>query len=209
MFIGITGKMGVGKDYILSNKIKPLLDKLNVKNLQVSFADQIKVNVMTIANISFEDVYKQKTQKTRKLLQQEGTENGRNLYGKNIWISYFDNWTKVHKSRGIDVILIGDVRFKNEYDYIKKNDGIIIKVVAPERNKQRLNQESGGDLTIIENIKTHQSECDLDEITDFDLIIDNDLDSDSDSDSDIINNEFTLLINKLLVERRWKELKLN
>jgi hypothetical protein len=113
MFIGITGKMGVGKDYILSNKIKPLLDKLNVKNLQVSFADQIKVNVMTISNISFEDVYKQKTQKTRKLLQQEGTENGRNLYGKDIWISYFDNWTKVHKSRGIDVILICDVRFKN------------------------------------------------------------------------------------------------
>ena len=90
MIIGIAGKMGCGKDYVCNNIIVPLL-KTNGKNfLQVSFADQIKVNVMTKQNIKFHDVYVSKTNDTRRLLQMEGTENGRNVLGKDIWIKYFD-----------------------------------------------------------------------------------------------------------------------
>lgn len=179
MLIGIVGKMGTGKDYILTNIIIPILKDKNEQYrtyIQLSFADQIKVNVMTKNNIEFDQVYVNKTHETRRLLQTEGTENGRDILGENIWINYFDNWKKVHESRGIHIIFCCDVRFKNEYDYIKNNDGIIIKIVAPIRNQTRLQNESKGDLDTMKIISSHISECDLDNLNDlmFDLVIEND-----------------------------------
>jgi hypothetical protein len=176
MIIGIAGKMGCGKDYICNNVIVPLL-KTNGKNfLQVSFADQIKVNVMTKQNIKFEDVYVSKTNDTRRLLQMEGTENGRNVLGKDIWIKYFANWISVYKSRGVDTFICTDVRFQNELDYIKGFGGIVIKIDAPTRNLNRLIQESNGNETTLQSLRSHPSECDLDDIPNdyYDLVIKND-----------------------------------
>ena len=65
MIIGIAGKMGCGKDYICNNIVIPILQKYNCKFLQMSFADQIKVNVMTKNNIPFNDVYVDKNIETR------------------------------------------------------------------------------------------------------------------------------------------------
>jgi hypothetical protein len=179
MIIGIAGKMGCGKDYICNNAIIPLL-KNNRKNfLQVSFADQIKVNVMTKQNIKFEDVYVSKTNQTRRLLQMEGTENGRNVLGKDIWIKYFDNWISVYKSRGVDIFICTDVRFRNELYYIKSFGGIVIKIDAPTRNLNRLTQESNGNETTLQSLRSHPSECDLDDIPNdyYDLVIKNDPDN--------------------------------
>ena len=176
MIIGIAGKMGCGKDYVCNNIIVPLL-KTNGKNfLQVSFADQIKVNVMTKQNIKFHDVYVSKTNDTRRLLQMEGTENGRNVLGKDIWIKYFDNWISVYKSRGVDTFICTDVRFQNELDYIKGFGGIVIKINAPTRNLNRLIQESNGNETTLQSLRSHPSECDLDDIPNdyYDLVIEND-----------------------------------
>lgn len=177
VIIGICGKMGSGKDYIASTYIIPYLKYAKKRYpLQLSFADQIKASVMTKNNISFTQMYVKKSDYTRQLLQKEGTEIGRNILGSDIWIKYHHTWSQIHMSRGIDTIVTCDVRFKNELDYIKKQNGLLIKVVAPERNERRLQQESGGDLLIYHRIKTHQSECDLDDIEDsqFDYIINND-----------------------------------
>ena len=149
MIIGIAGKMGCGKDYICNNLIVPLLKKQGLSFLQVSFADQIKVNVMTKNDVSFEDVYVSKSVNTRRLLQIEGTENGRNVLGENVWINYLDNWITVYKSRGIEHFICTDVRFKNELEYIKKSGGIVIKIDAPERNYLRLYRESEGNRIIL------------------------------------------------------------
>jgi hypothetical protein len=176
MIIGIAGKMGCGKDYTCNNLVIPVLKYYNHTFLQVSFADQIKINVITKNNIQFNDVYINKTQNTRRLLQLEGTENGRDILGKDIWIRYLENWIKVHESRGIQNFICTDVRFQNEFDYIKYRGGIVLRIDAPERNTERLLSESRGDSNILETLKTHRSECDLDTLTDncFDLIIKND-----------------------------------
>lgn len=195
MIIGIAGKMGSGKDYICNNTIIPLL-KNNRKNfLQVSFADQIKVNVMTKQNIKFEDVYVLKTKQTRSLLQMEGTENGRNVLGKDIWIKYFDNWISVYKSRGVDVFICTDVRFLNELDYIKSCGGIVVKIDAPLRNLNRLKQESNGDETTLQTLRSHPSECDLDDIPNdyYDLVIKND----PDNITKIYQESINAILNKL------------
>lgn len=176
VLIGIVGKMGSGKDYICNNMIIPILKKHNQTFLQMAFADQIKVNVMTKHNIPFQNVYINKTIETRSLLQKEGTENGRDLLDKNIWINYLNNWVNIFKFRGIDNFIITDVRFQNEIDYIKENKGLLIFINAPKRNLERLNKESNGDKKLMENIQNHKSECDLDNLDKsiYDLIIDND-----------------------------------
>jgi phosphomevalonate kinase len=173
--IGLCGKMGSGKDFIATKYIIPFL-QANSRVLQMSFADQLKVNVMAKHNVSFTDIYEEKNKNSRMLLQLEGTENGRDKFGYDIWIQYFDKWLQVHKSRGIENIVCCDVRFKNEVDYIKSKNGVLIKIDAPIRNKKRLEDESKNDQQIYDRLSNHISECDLDSLKDneFDAIIHND-----------------------------------
>lgn len=177
MIIGIAGKMGCGKDYICNNYLAPILKQIQRNFLQISFADQLKVNMMTKNNISFDSVYINKTKDTRKLLQIEGTECGRETLGDDIWIRYLDNWVNVYKSRGVQDFICTDVRFINEVNYIRNGGGIIIRIDAPKRNLDRLLRESCGDLETLNVLKNHVSECDLDILSDndFDLIIQNDV----------------------------------
>lgn len=172
--------MGSGKDYVCNNLIIPLLKKLDKCYLQVSFADQIKINVMTKSDMTFNDVYINKTTHSRKLLQQEGTEFGRNVHGKDIWVKYLDNWISLYKFRGIENFICTDVRFLNEMEYIKQKGGIVIRIVSKTRNLQRLEFESNGDKNIMNMLQEHPSECDLDNVPDdsFDIVIENEIGSD-------------------------------
>jgi phosphomevalonate kinase len=194
--IGIAGKMGSGKDYIASKYIIPYVENiLKHKILQLSLADQIKVNVMTKLNKSFDEVYINKTDETRCLLQREGTELGRDLLGDDIWIKYLSNWIKVFKNRGIDTIILADLRFKNEIDWIKSQNGLVIKVVASKRNNQRLINECNNNIEIFNKLKNHISECDLDDLNEsnFDFIIKNDPEDQNQDFSklyDLIKNRF-------------------
>jgi phosphomevalonate kinase len=177
ILIGVSGKLGSGKDYITNHVIIPVIEKIGYRYLQCAFADQIKINVMTKNGISYEDVYENKTPESRRLLQTEGTEIGR-TQDRNIWVKYLDNWIKVHENRGISVYIISDVRFKNEFYYVKaeENIGLMLKIVARNRNEERLVKESQGDSIVYDKIKNHASECDLDDFTNdmFDMVISND-----------------------------------
>lgn len=181
MIIGISGKLGSGKDYITNTIIIPVLEKMinnkgiSERFLQYAFADQIKINVMSKYDIKYSDVYEEKTHDSRQLLQNEGSMSRKN--DVNIWIKFLSNWIKVHSYRGITNFILSDVRFLNEYNYVKNSgNGIMIKVVAPKRNNERLKQESNGNKQIFDKIKNHISECELDNLSDdkFDLIINND-----------------------------------
>lgn len=194
--IAICGKAGSGKDYIASNYIIPYIkDVLKCNVVQLSFADQMKINVMTKYDISYKDLYETKTQETRKLLQLEGTELGRNVHGEDIWIKYYNNWKKILKNRGVDYIITCDLRFQNEFNYLKGKNSIIIKLVAPERHHNRISKESNGNMDIYNQFKNHISECDLDNTSDdnFDLIINNDLNIDEQNFMTKINILYKLI----------------
>ncbi len=170
MLIGVSGKMGTGKDYFVENYIKPYIENtLKEKCLVLSFADMLKINLMVHHNVQLNELYGHKTPKIRELLQQEGTEKGRNIHGEDIWIRYVKAWSELYMSRGIKYIIIPDVRFKNEYQFIKDNNGIVFRMHAPNRNNKRLLEENNNNY----DIKNHQSEIDLDDI-EFDIIIEND-----------------------------------
>ena len=58
----------------------------------------------------------------RLALQLLGTEAGRDVFHKDIWVN------SLLKRAGNQNVVITDVRFKNEIDFIHKNNGITIRV---------------------------------------------------------------------------------
>lgn len=176
LVIAVSGKMGSGKDYIVSKYIIPYIQGvLNKRCLHVCFADQLKVLAIVRGSVSYTDVFVKKTHESRALLQVEGTQNARSK-DPDIWIRYLDTWAEIYRSRNIDVFVISDLRFKNEFDWVRSKCGVVIRVKAPERNKERLMQESNGDINVSVNLKSHVSELGLDDLSEeqYDIVINND-----------------------------------
>jgi len=157
MLIGIVGKMGSGKDYITNNYILPKLgyDKCHI----ISMADQLKVEVMIQFNIPFEKLYIKKDKDSRNLLQTFGTDIERRRRGQDIWFRYVDAWIKVYQYRGKKYFIIPDIRFENEAEFIKSNGGILIKIEAEDRTKERQTNEMCNTQHISE-IQVDKIKCD-------------------------------------------------
>jgi phosphomevalonate kinase len=174
--IGLLGHQGVGKNYI-AEKILPsvLQDK---RTIVLAFADHFKIDCINKHNLEYDKVFGNKDFETRKKLQIVGTEEGRDVYGQDIWIKILESWIKVHNSRGIKRFIISDVRYQNEVDWIKSLNGIVIKIDAPNRFMARLVSETNNDIEKMNKIKFHQSEKMIDEIMNYDNIVNNDFGSD-------------------------------
>ena len=59
----------------------------------------------------------------RYILQLMGTEAGRDVFGEDIWVS-----TLERRIRGIEKAVISDVRFPNEIEFIRKQNGMVTRV---------------------------------------------------------------------------------
>lgn len=172
--IGIMGNIGSGKNYIAEQILLPELNRYNTtETMFIAFADHFKVHAICFENLDYDKVFIKKDINTRNNLQQLGTELGRDKFGEDIWIKVVYNWIKVHSSRNIKRFIITDVRFENEINFIKNIGGIIIKIYAPDRNKEKLLQEAENDLSIIENISNHSSELFIEKYIHYDYIVDN------------------------------------
>jgi len=62
----------------------------------------------------------------REALQLMGTEAGRDVFHTDLWVI-----SLLNRAKGKDVV-VTDVRFKNEIDYIQQNEGIVIRVKRGE-----------------------------------------------------------------------------
>lgn len=171
LIIGFSGKIGSGKDYIAREIVGTHLKNEGIQYIHMAFSDAIKVNIMATTDTSYESLYVKKTVESRNMLQKCGMES--RATDDHIWIKYLDSWLKVYVSRGFKVILISDVRFPIEVDYIVKNGGKIFRIIAPERTLKKMSEETDNNIEEIEKIKRHISETELDNYN-FDLIINND-----------------------------------
>ncbi len=169
---GLSGKIGTGKNYVAENILYPMLPEKNT--VVLSFADHFKIDTIAKDKFKFEDVFHKKTEVSRKALQKRGTEEGRDVYGPMVWVDTLKAWMRVLHERGIQRVIIGDVRFKSEAEAIRSMGGHLIRVNAKGRNMQKLLQEAKGDLAVAKEISEHISEIELDEYTKFDLVVDND-----------------------------------
>lgn len=184
--IGLMGHQGVGKNYIADVLLKNLPKKNSVI---IAFADHFKVDCICKHNCDYNKVFGEKDYETRRMLQKVGTEEGRNVFGENIWINVTETWIRLLNERGVERFIICDVRFQNEADWIKKMNGILVKIVAPKRYRIRLEKETNNNEELINEIKNHKSEVMIDEFSEYDIQIKNDIDDNLD-----INN----LIKKLI-----------
>lgn len=64
----------------------------------------------------------------RLALQLLGTEAGRDVFHKDVWIYALEN-----RIKNIDDVVITDTRFPNEIEFIRRNGGLIIEVKRGER----------------------------------------------------------------------------
>ena len=172
--IGFAGKLGTGKDYIIEKYLSPLIKE---NKLIVAFADYLKIKVASENDdIDIADCIKSnKPLHVRKKLQKEGTENGRNIYGDDIWIKKLENFIYLHnKKNNINTFIISDCRFINEADWIEnKMSGLLIYVNSPNRNRKALKLESKNNSSVLDKIKSHRSENELNNYP-FKYIINND-----------------------------------
>jgi len=173
--IGFSGKLGTGKNFVAEKVFTKMLSP--VPTVIMSFADQIKVNVIVQKNVDRHKCFVDKDEHTRKMMQRVGTEEGRNVYGHDIWLRYTLEWMLVHASRGIKRIIVPDVRFHNEFDFIKELGGTMIRVDAPKRNRAALEKEASKGTGTPEEIGAHISETELDSGRTFDYTINNDIDA--------------------------------
>lgn len=96
----------------------------------------------------------------RLALQKMGTEVGRECFHSDLWIISLFNRVKNLKD-----VVITDVRFKNEIDYIRKNGGYVVRVKRgpePEWYEDALNTNLGNDRSMHfpPRNKIHRSEWD-------------------------------------------------
>ena len=67
-------------------------------------------------------------------MQTLGTEWGRELVHPHLWILLANERLKVLRGAGIGM-LISDVRFQNEADWIRSEGGIVLEIRRPELEK--------------------------------------------------------------------------
>tara|TARA_B100001287_G_C22683454_1_gene531886 strand:- start:4182 stop:4712 length:531 start_codon:yes stop_codon:yes gene_type:complete len=158
----------------------------------ISFADMLKYNcilndeetlyhrdskkLLTIDNCEniWHNYFCEKPENIRSNLQQYGCFK-RDINDE-IWISMLYITIMTQKERGISLFLIPDVRFENEYKFIKNVlNGYVIRIVAPIRNNERTK-------LLISSTANHKSELGLEQCPmDFDL--------DNDGDNFTINGK--------------------
>ena len=143
--IGLSGAAGSGKDWIAKQY---LVKDFGFHN--ISLAWHFKIQCISHGEATYEEVFDTKPPRVRRLLQILGTEQGRDVWGEDIWVNTMFAWmTLYHKDWGIDKFVIPDVRYPNELRAIQKLGGRVYRVTG-----DRL-----GDLT--EEAWSHPSEQSL------------------------------------------------
>lgn len=176
--LGMSGKMGVGKNYLSECYIIPMIiehyrkEGITIIPYFFSFANFMKSELYardTLDILNYRNMFVCKTQDTRKKLQQYGTEMGRNSVHDRIWIKHVELWIKIQAEQLMTVsnnckdmqmvplFVIQDIRFKNELEFVQGlSNAMVIRVEAPKRHLQRCLSENSQNQ--------HISEKDLDDV---------------------------------------------
>jgi hypothetical protein len=156
ILIGISGKKLHGKSTVADMIENYCIDKLHIPVKKVAFADELKQEVALACDKSVQYIEENK-QSFRTILQWWGTEFRRKQNHEDYWIYRMIPYVTTAVEHGYGFLLIPDVRFHNEAQYIRsQSSGVLIRV----------NRSGWIDAD------QHPSECDLDNYT-FDHTINN------------------------------------
>lgn len=152
IIIGLSGKKRSGK-----NAVADVISLNSIHKVQeFAFADSLKNEVCKACGVTREYLDKNKDN-FRLILQGWGTDFKRRLVDDNYWI---ERLGKSMLKSDANVLVVTDIRFKNEANFIREIGGLVVRVNRP--------CECGGCVTQ----DNHPSEVDLDDYK-FDYIIQN------------------------------------
>lgn len=120
--IGISGKAGYGKDFAASIFRRLVEEEFNQRTCVWSLAHSLKARAYAEAKgeLSFTDVWYNKPPQLRKLLQEIGTEKGRNVFGEDFWLLQAEAFFKLFGiGAGVELIIVPDIRFLNEVEFVR------------------------------------------------------------------------------------------
>jgi len=144
--VGLCGNAGTGKDFIAQHIFRPR------GYFQWSFAWPFKHFLVGTCQATYEEVFSTKPPHIRHLLQQEGTEKGRMIYGENIWIETAKAWwNTLYSTAGINKIVVADVRFQNEIKAILNIGGKVLKIESPLRSTSSPSMTTSARLHVSES----------------------------------------------------------
>ncbi len=160
--IAIAGKKGAGKDTVANHLVK------NFGFTKLAFADPLKDAIEDIFGFSHEQLYGNlKEEKDsywnvtpRAILQFVGNECFRTSFeeyfpdiGQDLWVRAMKKRIEQLKSRGINKVVISDLRYQNELEMLKREYKTKVGLVV----RKPLTAISGNSA-----YSTHESECSLD-----------------------------------------------
>lgn len=203
IMLGISGKKGVGKNYVSEKFLVPfMIEKCStlfptkiVVPYFYSFGSCIKAELYCRnSELTIDDLMSdKKTLSIRKLLQEYGTTQGRDGYGKDIWIRQIQFWIETQLSaikrssisdKIIPLFVCADIRFTNELEYVSSlPNSLVIRIVSDERHIRRCQFENE------KNYDNHISETELDHHP-FKFYIFNDSNHDAEEQSRQIIHHF-------------------
>jgi hypothetical protein len=123
--IGMVGKAGSGKNYLAKHALLP------AGYVPLALANHFKVDAVVRDGAPIDEVFfTQKSDETRALLQRRGTEEGRHVYGEDIWIRTLEAWIAAFVASGSTRFVITDVRFPNEADWVRQMGGKLVRVTG-------------------------------------------------------------------------------
>lgn len=130
LIIGLAGRARTGKDTIADR----LCDQHNFK--RYAFADPVRAGVKAAFNLtddSFQGIAKEITipwigRSPRELMQTFGTEYARRMIKPTIWLDVASRFIEQHQP---ERLVITDIRFQNELDWVREHGGVIWHIRRP------------------------------------------------------------------------------
>lgn len=129
--VGIAGPAGSGKNTV-ADIISSQFDVV-----QYAFAQPLKQMLQQGLGLNRHDTDGYRKEKVdarygkspREMLQTLGTEWGRNMVHPDIWVIATNEYCQaLHNENRVLSIVLTDVRFENEADWVRQNGGVIIHV---------------------------------------------------------------------------------
>lgn len=148
LIIAVSGKQLSGKD----TAAKLILENFSYFK-RIGLGDAIKLEYGKRKNLNFDEIEENKSKYRRDLIDL-GNE-GRAI-DPDFWIKKILDYA--------DCIIVPDIRVKHEYDFFRSAGAIMVRVQANEKIRAKR-----GALAA----KDDKTECALDEITDWDFVIEN------------------------------------
>lgn len=164
MIIAISGKMGSGKSTLADGLEQwARLNKKGITVTRLKFADPIyEAARSSYTALGLEPL------KDRKLLQFMGA-HFKEKFGPSFWTDQIRDRINNLTFIGDNLIIIDDLRFPNEAEFVKSLGGTVIRLECPDEERlQRI-----GNMLFVNT--AHESETALDSYTGFDYKLNSDV----------------------------------